>query len=280
MPEHTAGQIVAASRRFGDPTIGLLGLAFKPDVGDLRQSPAVEIAARVASALPDIKILAVKPHAPSLPGELGCCGNVMLTDAEHAVAESDVIGLLVDHSCFRSVKKTQLTGEGRLRHPRHVGLTAALALAPASRPDLPHHPGRNSSNGPTTRPLQQQWSIHVVCKGARLPCAVAAVRSGCRRNGGQRRRAAELPPHGGGHRRACHQLLHGLHIGRCDRLMGRPERAGLTGRLDQDLGGGLILPMAQALLARRLMALGCAAAAVRAAAFPCLPTGHDLQITC
>jgi UDP-N-acetyl-D-mannosaminuronic acid dehydrogenase len=36
---------------------------------------------------------------------------VVLADAEHAVAESDVIALLVDHSCFRAIKKTQLTGK-------------------------------------------------------------------------------------------------------------------------------------------------------------------------
>jgi UDP-N-acetyl-D-mannosaminuronic acid dehydrogenase len=111
MPEHTARQIVATSRRFRDPTIALLGLAFKADVGDLRQSPAVEITARVAAALPDVKILVAEPHAQSLPGELAALGNVMMTDAGHAVAESDVLALLVDHSCFRSIKKTQLAGK-------------------------------------------------------------------------------------------------------------------------------------------------------------------------
>jgi UDP-N-acetyl-D-mannosaminuronic acid dehydrogenase len=55
--------------------------------------------------------LVVEPHAPSLPGQLDSCANVVMTDVEHAIAESDVIALLVDHSCFRAIKKTQLVGK-------------------------------------------------------------------------------------------------------------------------------------------------------------------------
>jgi len=111
MPAHTAEQIVATSRRFREPRIACLGLSFKADVGDLRESPAVDIAARVAASLPDVKIHVVEPHAPSLPGQLESCPNVVMTDVEHAIAESDVIALLVDHSCFRVIKKTQLAGK-------------------------------------------------------------------------------------------------------------------------------------------------------------------------
>jgi UDP-N-acetyl-D-mannosaminuronic acid dehydrogenase len=111
MPAHTAEQIVATSRRFRDPRIACLGLAFKADVGDLRESPAVDITARVAAALPDVKILTVEPHTPSLPAELDDLDNVVLTDVEHAITECDVLALLVDHSCFRAIKKPQLAGK-------------------------------------------------------------------------------------------------------------------------------------------------------------------------
>jgi UDP-N-acetyl-D-mannosaminuronic acid dehydrogenase len=111
MPAHTADQIIATSRRFRDPRIACLGLSFKADVGDVRESPAVDITARIATALPDVKILVVEPHLASLPGRLDELGNVVLADAEHAIADSDVIALLVDHSCFRAIKKTQLAGK-------------------------------------------------------------------------------------------------------------------------------------------------------------------------
>ncbi len=110
-PAHVAEQIVATSRRFREPRIACLGLSFKADVGDLRESPAVDIVQRVAVALPDVKILTVEPHAPVLPGPLDGFANVILTSTDHAIQDADVIALLVDHGCFRGIKKTQLTGK-------------------------------------------------------------------------------------------------------------------------------------------------------------------------
>lgn len=71
----------------------------------------MEIVRQVAAALPDVKVLAVEPHAAALPDELGSLGNVVLADTQHAVQDADVIALLTDHTCFRSIRKTALTGK-------------------------------------------------------------------------------------------------------------------------------------------------------------------------
>jgi UDP-N-acetyl-D-mannosaminuronic acid dehydrogenase len=47
----------------------------------------------------------------SVAARLDELGNVVLADAEHAIADSGVIALLVDQSCFRGIKKTQLAGK-------------------------------------------------------------------------------------------------------------------------------------------------------------------------
>ena len=70
-----------------------------------------DIVAQVAAALPDIKIMVVEPHVAALPARLDELGNVLLVSTEHAVAESDVIALLVDHSCFTAIKRPQLAGK-------------------------------------------------------------------------------------------------------------------------------------------------------------------------
>jgi len=123
MPEHIAERIVATSRRFREPRITCLGLSFKADVADLRGSPAVEIVRRVAAALPEVKVLAVEPHAAALPDQLDSLGNVILADTQRdtppgspldfrdAIEDADVIALLTDHACFRSIRRSQLAGK-------------------------------------------------------------------------------------------------------------------------------------------------------------------------
>jgi UDP-N-acetyl-D-mannosaminuronic acid dehydrogenase len=111
MPAHIAQQIVVTSRRFREPRIACLGLSFKADVGDLRGSPAVEIVRQVAAALPDVKVLTVEPHAATLPDQLDPLANVILADIQDAIQDSDVVALLTDHSCFRSIRRSQLAGK-------------------------------------------------------------------------------------------------------------------------------------------------------------------------
>jgi UDP-N-acetylmuramoylalanine-D-glutamate ligase len=67
------------------------GLAFKPDIDDLRESPAVEIARKVRELCPDARLLAVEPHIAELPSALD---SMELAHWEEAVAEADIVAVL------------------------------------------------------------------------------------------------------------------------------------------------------------------------------------------
>ncbi|UCN14114.1 UDP-N-acetyl-D-mannosamine dehydrogenase [Cellulomonas iranensis] len=81
-------------------TIAALGLAFKSNIDDLRESPARHIVADVADALPRSEILVVEPHVDTLPAELANRGNVVLVPLDDALARADLVLLLVGHSSF------------------------------------------------------------------------------------------------------------------------------------------------------------------------------------
>ncbi len=100
-PEWVLGKIDAAVQAVeSSPTIALLGLAFKPDIDDLRESPALDIAVQVAQRYPDAAIHVVEPNINELPGSLQDFANVELTTLETAIPAADVVVLLVDHKEF------------------------------------------------------------------------------------------------------------------------------------------------------------------------------------
>ena len=86
--------------------VACLGLAFKPDVDDLRESPAVAVAARLAEA--GCRVLAVEPHARELPPALR--GRAELVTLEDALARADAVALLVDHRAFAGLRLADLRG--------------------------------------------------------------------------------------------------------------------------------------------------------------------------
>jgi UDP-N-acetyl-D-mannosaminuronic acid dehydrogenase len=82
-------------------TIACLGLSFKPNIDDLRESPAVEVV-KLLSEIPDLKIVTAEPHARALPHELEGRG-IVFTDALSAIDEADIVVLLVDHRQFNLI---------------------------------------------------------------------------------------------------------------------------------------------------------------------------------
>jgi UDP-N-acetyl-D-mannosaminuronic acid dehydrogenase len=89
-------QIGAASQL----TIAILGLAFKPNIDDLRESPALRIA---ESLICDIgaRFLIVEPNIQTLPQSLD---DQRLVDIEQALREADVVVLLVAHDDFADLR--------------------------------------------------------------------------------------------------------------------------------------------------------------------------------
>jgi len=90
-------------------TVACLGLAFKANVDDLRESPAVEIVAELARES-HLRLLAVEPHAARLPRELQL-PNVELVTLEAALTAASVIVLLVDHRAFLDLARERLAGK-------------------------------------------------------------------------------------------------------------------------------------------------------------------------
>ena len=107
-PEWVLGKVADAVGASDAPVIAALGLAFKPDVDDLRESPARKIAAELADRYPQGTVLAVEPHIEELPRELANRKNVELAPLEDAAARADVVVLLVDHRQFRSASPSTL----------------------------------------------------------------------------------------------------------------------------------------------------------------------------
>lgn len=110
-PHHVADQIVAKSARFRSPTIACLGLTFKANVDDIRESPAVEVVENLAKSLPDVDILIAEPYINALPAQLNGHDKVKLVRAHVAVEAADIVVLLVDHDQFKTMNRSLLAGK-------------------------------------------------------------------------------------------------------------------------------------------------------------------------
>ncbi|WP_114800720.1 UDP-N-acetyl-D-mannosamine dehydrogenase [Moraxella canis] len=84
-----------------DIKIACLGLAFKPDIDDLRESPALKITEQLAEKYPN-QILAVEPNVNELPNNLSDLGIAHI-GLEEALVQADIYVVLVDHKEFKEI---------------------------------------------------------------------------------------------------------------------------------------------------------------------------------
>ncbi|WP_213864843.1 UDP-N-acetyl-D-mannosamine dehydrogenase [Vibrio crassostreae] len=86
------------SKTAKDVTIACYGLAFKPDIDDLRESPALEITRTIANEHAGL-VLAIEPNIDSIDIK-----NIKLVSIDESLSKTDIHVMLVDHMQFKKIK--------------------------------------------------------------------------------------------------------------------------------------------------------------------------------
>jgi len=99
--EWCAGQILSQIMKFEKangrkPVTALMGLAFKPNIDDLRESPAMEIACQVSESVTSDSLMIVEPNIMSH-------SRFALTNYKNAYEKADIVAFLVNHREFAAL---------------------------------------------------------------------------------------------------------------------------------------------------------------------------------
>ena len=101
-PAYVADLIEKAAGGLSDKKIAFFGLSFKPNVDDIRESPAVELAHRLQDA--GAEIIAYEPFKPAaeLPG------ITQVSSLEEALIEAEMLVLAVGHDQFKDLDPSEI----------------------------------------------------------------------------------------------------------------------------------------------------------------------------
>jgi len=94
-PDWVINRVKACAEKFKNPVIACLGLAFKADVDDLRESPAYDIVTQLQREAVG-ELLVCEPNLQSHE-------DFQLVALEDALAGCDIVLVLVDHKPFKSL---------------------------------------------------------------------------------------------------------------------------------------------------------------------------------
>ena len=100
-PDWVVERVRRKAERFKNPRVACLGLAYKPDIDDLRESPAVEIVEKLLR-VPEMSLRVVEPNVATHP-------KFELCSLEDALADADIILILVAHKEFKTLPRQALS---------------------------------------------------------------------------------------------------------------------------------------------------------------------------
>ncbi|MCA9649235.1 MAG: UDP-N-acetyl-D-mannosamine dehydrogenase [Myxococcales bacterium] len=102
-PERVVERVRGLAERFKRPRVACLGLAYKPNIDDMRESPAVEVVRRLQASL-EADLLVVEPHLRRCPIE-----GLELVEPEVALQQADIVVILVAHRQFGRLPRELFT---------------------------------------------------------------------------------------------------------------------------------------------------------------------------
>lgn len=108
-PGAIVARIRAAAARFRRPVVACLGLTYKADLADLRNSPALQVAEELACD-EAFELILCDPMLESLPPSLQGRRHVAFLAPEAALVRADIIALLVPHRAFRELDPAGFAG--------------------------------------------------------------------------------------------------------------------------------------------------------------------------
>lgn len=122
-PHYLVERIRELADRFKYPVIACFGVTYKPDVEDLRESPALEIV-RELGRIDNGRVIVCDPTLTELPEALRDSNSIEFASMDEAREQADIVAFLVAHRHFRRLEPNQFLNKvvvdavGLLSKPR------------------------------------------------------------------------------------------------------------------------------------------------------------------
>jgi UDP-N-acetyl-D-mannosaminuronic acid dehydrogenase len=106
-PRYVVDRVTSLAQERSEAGIAILGLAFKADIDDFRESPALEVAENLYQRFGE-RVMVVEPFAREAPRALA---GAALVNLEFALAHCEIVVVLVDHQAFKTIDYDKLAGK-------------------------------------------------------------------------------------------------------------------------------------------------------------------------